>query len=76
DQLPTAWENALHADRPTLLDIRTDPDIPPIPPHATLEQALNSAKAMLKGDDSVWGVLREGIKTKAQEFLPHEGNDR
>ena len=75
DQLGPAWEKALAADRPTLLDVRTDPDIPPIPPHATFEQALNSAKAMLKGDSSAWGVIREGVKTKAQEFLPHRGEE-
>ncbi|WP_138443058.1 thiamine pyrophosphate-requiring protein [Sinomonas susongensis] len=74
DQLASAWEKALTADRPTILDVRTDPDIPPIPPHATFEQALNSAKAMLKGDDSIWGVIREGVKTKAQEFLPHQAD--
>ncbi|WP_430297567.1 thiamine pyrophosphate-requiring protein [Sinomonas sp. B1-1] len=75
DQLGPAWEAALAADRPTLLDVRTDPDIPPIPPHATFEQALNSAKAMLKGDSSAWGVIREGVKTKAQEFLPHRSEE-
>ncbi|GAA2202701.1 thiamine pyrophosphate-requiring protein [Sinomonas flava] len=75
DQLGPAWEKALAADRPTLLDVRTDPDIPPIPPHATFEQALNSAKAMLKGDSSAWGVIREGVKTKAQEFLPHRSEE-
>lgn len=71
DELGAAWERALGADRPTVLDVRTDPDIPPVPPHATFEQALNSAKAVMKGDDSAWGILKEGIKTKAQEFLPH-----
>lgn len=71
DELGVAWERALGADRPTVLDVRTDPDIPPVPPHATFEQALNSAKAVMKGDDSAWGILKEGIKTKAQEFLPH-----
>lgn len=72
EDLGTAWEKALASDRPTLLDVRTDPDIPPIPPHATLEQAVNSAKAVLKGDDSAWGIIKEGVKTKAQEFLPHK----
>ncbi|WP_427170341.1 thiamine pyrophosphate-requiring protein [Arthrobacter sp. 92] len=71
DELGSAWEKALAGDRPTVLDVRTDPDIPPIPPHATLEQALNSAKAVMKGDDSAWGIIKEGMKTKAQEFLPH-----
>ncbi|MGO4230097.1 thiamine pyrophosphate-requiring protein [Arthrobacter sp. YAF34] len=71
DELGAAWERALSADRPTVLDVRTDPDIPPVPPHATFEQALNSAKAVVKGDDSAWGIIKEGVRTKAQEFLPH-----
>ena len=73
DQLGPAWERALSADRPTLLDVRTDPDVPPIPPHATFEQAKDAAMALLKGDENRWGVIKEGLKTKAQELLP--GND-
>jgi len=71
DDLGSAWERALAADRPTLLDVRTDPSIPPIPPHATFEQAKDAAKAMLKGDEDRRSVIVEGIKTKVQEFLPH-----
>ncbi|MFP5313442.1 MAG: thiamine pyrophosphate-dependent enzyme, partial [Actinomycetes bacterium] len=72
DDVGPAWEKALAADRPTLLDVRTDPNIPPIPPHATFEQARKTAEAMIKGDDSAWGVVKEGVKTKIQEFLPHK----
>ena len=43
NQVGPAWEQALAADRPTVLDFRTDPDIPPIPPHATFEQAKDAA---------------------------------
>ena len=71
DQLGPAWEAALAADRPTVLDVRTDPDIPPIPPHATFDQAKDAAKAMIKGDPDRIGVIREGVKTKIQELLPH-----
>jgi pyruvate dehydrogenase (quinone) len=66
-----AWDRALSSDRPTVLDVRTDPDVPPIPPHATLEQMKDSAEALLKGDANRWGIIREGMKTKVQEFLPH-----
>ena len=69
--LGTAWERALAADRPTVLDVRVDPSIPPIPPHATYEQAKDAARAMLKGDEDRRSVIVEGIKTKVQEFLPH-----
>jgi pyruvate dehydrogenase (quinone) len=76
DELGSAWDRALSANRPTVLDVRTDPDIPPIPPHATFEQAKNTAEAMIKGDTHAWGILKEGVKTKVQEFLPHAGGDK
>ena len=63
--------SALSADRPTVLDVHCDPDVPPIPPHATFEQMKDAAEALLKGDENRWGVIKEGIKTKAQELLPH-----
>ena len=62
---------ALAADRPTVLDVHTDPDMPPIPPHATWEQFSAATTAVLKGDEDRWGFVKKGIKTKAQEFLPH-----
>jgi len=71
DQLGPAWDEALGAGIPTVLDVRCDPDIPPIPPHSTLQQMTDAAKALLSGDEDRWGVVREGLKTKAQEFLPH-----
>ena len=70
DQVAAAWDQALAADRPTVLDFRTDPDVPPIPPHATYEQAKDAAMALLKGDPDGWGVLKEGIMTKVREVIP------
>jgi len=68
-----AWDRAFAADRPTLLDVRTDPDVPPIPPHATVEQIKDAAEAMIKGDEDALGVVRTGLKQKLQEFLPGKG---
>ena len=75
ERLEDAWREALSADRPFVLDVHCDPDVPPIPPHATLEQMTDMAAALIKGDSSRWGVIKEGIKTKAQEFLPHDHDD-
>jgi pyruvate dehydrogenase (quinone) len=75
EHLEDAWREALSADRPYVLDIHCDPDIPPIPPHATLQQMTDMAEALIKGDTSRWGVIKEGIKTKAQEFLPGSSHD-
>jgi pyruvate dehydrogenase (quinone) len=70
DGVGPAWERALAADRPTVLDVRTDPNVPPIPPHATFEQMKDAATALLKGDENRWGIIREGLLTKAREVLP------
>jgi pyruvate dehydrogenase (quinone) len=70
EHLEGAWRDALAADKPYVLDVHCDPDVPPIPPHATLEQMTDMAEALIKGDPSRWGVIKQGIKTKAQEFLP------
>jgi pyruvate dehydrogenase (quinone) len=70
DGVGPAWDQALAADRPTVLDVRTDPDVPPIPPHATFEQMKDAAAALLKGDENRWGIIREGLLTKAREVLP------
>ena len=76
DDVGPAWERALAADRPTLLDVRTDPNVPPIPPHATTDQMIATVKAMLAGDEDRWAVMRRGVTTKLQEFLPHRGGER
>ncbi|WP_150237226.1 thiamine pyrophosphate-requiring protein [Nocardiopsis quinghaiensis] len=65
-----AWERALAADRPCVVEFVTDPTIPPIPPHATLEQMESVAKALAKGDPEAWEVVKQGVKSKAQDFLP------
>ncbi|HEY3996937.1 MAG TPA: thiamine pyrophosphate-requiring protein [Mycobacterium sp.] len=72
DQLADGWRNALSADRPTVLDVYTDPDMPPIPPHATWDEFKAATAAVLSGDEDRVGFIKVGLKTKAQEFLPHK----
>jgi pyruvate dehydrogenase (quinone) len=50
--------------------VRCDPNVPPIPPHATLEQIKSMASSILHGDEDRWGLMKQGLKQKAQEFLP------
>jgi len=63
-----AWDRALAANRPVVLEFKTDPEIPPIPPHITKELAKKSAAAMLKGDPQEVGVITKGAKQKIHEF--------
>ncbi|MBV8788511.1 MAG: thiamine pyrophosphate-requiring protein [Mycobacterium sp.] len=71
-ELGDVWREALSADRPTVLDVYTDPDMPPIPPHATWDQFKAATAAVLGGDENRTGFVKVGLKTKAQEFLPHK----
>jgi pyruvate dehydrogenase (quinone) len=70
EDIAGAWRHALAADRPCLLEFITDPAVPPIPPHATLDQIENMISAVVRGDSDRWDVIKEGVKLKAQEFLP------
>ncbi len=72
DALGGAWDQALGADRPTVLDVRCDPDVPPIPPHATYDQAKSLVEAVLGGDEDAKGFIKQGVKQKLQQYLPHE----
>lgn len=73
DQLGPAWDAALAADEPVLLDVHTDPEVPPIPPHATYEQMKATAEAIVKGDPNGWHLFAEIAKNKAAELLTHTG---
>jgi pyruvate dehydrogenase (quinone) len=70
DAVGPAWDQALGADRPVVLDVRCTPDVAPIPPHATFEQVKALTSAILKGDENSWGVVKEGVKQKVQQYLP------
>lgn len=70
DDLAAAWEEALTADRPVVLNVKTDPNVPPLPPHITLDQARKFALSMLKGDPDEGGVLLGTAKELVSTLLP------
>ena len=70
EQVEAAWQRALAADRPCLIEFRTDPAVPPIPPHADWDQVKATVSSVLHGDSDRAGMVRQGVKAKLQEFLP------
>ncbi len=44
-----AWDAGAGRRPPTVLDVHTDPDMPPIPPHATWEQFKDAADGGAQG---------------------------
>ena len=68
DAIGPAWDAALQAGRPALLEVITDPEVPPLPPHIRFEQARGLARAVIGGDPSTKRIVKEAIKGKVPEF--------
>src|SRR3954466_9635900 len=63
-----AWDRALQADRPVLIEAITDPEVPPLPPHIKFEEAKKMMKA-LPGDPARGEIMKQAIKGKVEEFI-------
>ncbi|OLP59761.1 thiamine pyrophosphate-requiring protein [Xaviernesmea oryzae] len=59
EQIGSAWDRALSADRPVVLEVKTDPDVAPLPPHLTLDQAKSFLSSMAKGDRGAARVVAD-----------------
>jgi pyruvate dehydrogenase (quinone) len=70
DHVGAAWDEALAADRPCVLEAITDPEVPPLPPHITLQQAKGFMSAIAHGDPDRGRVITESLKQKIEEFIP------
>jgi pyruvate dehydrogenase (quinone) len=69
DRVGAAWDEALAADRPVVLEAVTDPTVPPLPPHIKVEQAKMISQALFKGDPEAWDVVKQSFKGKVEEIL-------
>jgi pyruvate dehydrogenase (quinone) len=69
EHVGVAWDEALHSDRPVVYEAITDPEVPPLPPHITVEQAKALSSALLSGDPHAGRIVRQSFKQKVQEFV-------
>jgi pyruvate dehydrogenase (quinone) len=65
-----AWEEALAADRPVVLEVKTDPEVPPLPPHITFEEAKHLTEALGKGDPHERSIITETAKQVFASLVP------
>jgi pyruvate dehydrogenase (quinone) len=68
DAVGAAWDQALSAGGPALIEAITDPEVPPLPPHIRFEQARNLAHA-LPGDPARGQIVRESLKGIVDEIV-------
>src|SRR5207248_3338537 len=72
EEIGTAWDRALSADRPVILEAICDPEVAPLPPHITIEQAKNFAESVMKGDPSAGHMVRHAVKEMIDTILPRK----
>jgi pyruvate dehydrogenase (quinone) len=65
-----AWDEALASNVPVVLEFKTDPDVPPLPPHIKFEQAKTYAGTLLKGDPDQAGIIKQSAKQVLSRVLP------
>ncbi len=61
-----ALKEVLEADRPAVLDVVVDPNVPIMPPYIDKSKMVNFSKAMLKGDPESQKVIRQTIRELMQ----------
>jgi pyruvate dehydrogenase (quinone) len=70
DEVGDAWDEVLGADRPAVLEAVTDPEVPPLPPHISFEQARKFMLAVARGDTGWREMLEQTLKAKLAELAP------
>lgn len=61
EQIGAAWDEALHAKTPAIIEFHTDPEVPPLPPHITKDQAKKFLEALMK-DPARGEMIKESMR--------------
>jgi pyruvate dehydrogenase (quinone) len=72
DMVGEAWRQALVSDRPVVIEFKTDPEVPPLPSHISLEQAKKLTSTLIKGDPNEAGMLSGVAHQVLSAILPGE----
>ncbi len=73
DRMGAAWDEAFASPLPVVLEVKTDPDVPPLPPFLTLEQVRNYMTMLGKGDASARHVLADTARQVLSTVVPGMG---
>jgi pyruvate dehydrogenase (quinone) len=75
ERMGAAWDEALTSDRPVLIEVKADPEIPPLPPHITLAQAKAFASTLIAGDPEQGNMVRDTARQVLSTILPGHKDD-
>jgi pyruvate dehydrogenase (quinone) len=64
EKIGDAWDDVLSADRPAVLEVVTDPNVPPLPPHISFDMMVKYGETLLKGDPDEAGIIKSTWKSE------------
>jgi pyruvate dehydrogenase (quinone) len=59
DQITNGLDSAMNADRPVLIEVICDPNVPLLPPHTTADQKKKFFSAMMKGEPEKNKIIKQ-----------------
>ncbi len=69
EQVADAWDAAFTADRPVVLDVYTDANVPPLPPHISFDEAKGFLATLVKGDPAESAVIRNSLRAVGSQLF-------
>ena len=73
DEVGKAWDTALQADIPTVIEMMTDPNVPPLPPQVTREQAKAYVSALWHRDPDALSMIKNSARQWWDSVAPGRG---
>ena len=69
ERVGAAWDEALTSNRPVIMNMKADPNVPPLPPHITLKDAKNFL-TMMADEPELASVIKNSARQMLTSFLP------
>lgn len=71
EDIARALDEAMQRRKPVVVEVISDPNVPPLPPHINFSQAKSFASSILKGDVDTVGMIKQTYKDAVENYLPH-----
>lgn len=69
EKIAAVWDEALSSDRPVIMNMKADPNVPPLPPHISLKDAKNFV-TMMADEPELASVIKNSAKQMLAGILP------
>lgn len=70
DEVKDALDTAMVIQKPVVLNVYTDPNVPMTPPHVSLKQMKSFSSAIFHGDSDAWDMIKQTTKDVWAEYFP------